>query len=92
MPVKIDAPGARACQATEFGDASDYGVMGAEHFRIAGGADLAPLLQGLDGDLCQAPHWGYLISGEVVAHTRTVGRRRFRRATSSTGRPGTPCA
>jgi len=67
MPVKIDAPGARACQATGFGDASDYGVMGAEHFRIAGGADLAPLLQGLEGDLCQAPHWGYLISGEVVA-------------------------
>jgi hypothetical protein len=41
--------------------------MGAEHFRIADGADLAPLLQGLEGDLCQAPHWGYLISGEVVA-------------------------
>lgn len=21
---------------------------------------------GLEGDLCQSPHWGYLISGEVV--------------------------
>lgn len=67
MPVKIDAPGARACQKTGFGDARPYGVMGAEHFRIAAGADLAPLLVGLEDDLCQSPHWGYLISGEVVA-------------------------
>lgn len=70
MPVKFDAPGARACQKTDFGDASACGTMGAEHFRIAEGADLAPLLEGLEGDLCQSPHWGYLISGEVVARYR----------------------
>jgi len=28
--------------------------------------DIAPLLQGLEGDACQAPHWGYVISGTVV--------------------------
>lgn len=67
MPVKIDAPGARACQKTEFGDAGPYGTMGAEHFRVDGGADLTPFLEGLEDDLCQSPHWGYLISGEVVA-------------------------
>jgi len=56
MPVKIDAPGARACQATGFGDASPYGVMGAEHFRIAGGADLgAAGCKGLTATSAVAP-------------------------------------
>ena len=24
-----------------------------------------PLLEGLEGDLCQCPHWGYLIEGRI---------------------------
>jgi hypothetical protein len=66
IPVKIDAPGAIARQATEFGDASRFGLLGAEYFSLRAGTDIAPLLQGLDGDACHAPHWGYMISGEVV--------------------------
>lgn len=64
IPVKIDAPGAMARQQTGFGDATGYGTMGGEHFALAAGADLAPLLKGLEGDMCQSPHWGYLIEGE----------------------------
>ena len=30
------------------------------------GSLIAALLQGLEDDACQAPHWGYMISGEVV--------------------------
>jgi hypothetical protein len=45
IPVKIDAPGAIARQQTDFGAA--FGVMGAEYFTMAKGADLAPLLEGL---------------------------------------------
>lgn len=30
------------------------------------GTDIAPLLKGRGGDLCQSPHWGYLIEGEVT--------------------------
>ena len=30
------------------------------------GTDIAPLLKGLESDLCQSPHWGYLIEGEVT--------------------------
>jgi hypothetical protein len=52
IPVKIDAPGAIARQQTDFGAA--FGVMGAEFFTMAKGADLAPLLEGLLGDMC---HW-----------------------------------
>ncbi len=66
VPVKIEVPGAVARQLPEFGDATGYGAMGGEYFSLATGTDIAPLLVGLKGDLCQAPHWGYFISGEAV--------------------------
>ena len=70
IPVKINAPGAVARQKTEFGDASGYGKMGAEYFTMKAGADLAPLLKGLENDLCQSPHWGFLISGTLTVTYR----------------------
>jgi hypothetical protein len=66
IPVKIDVPGAIARQAGGFGDASAYGVLSGEYFSLAAGTDIAPLLKGLEGDSCQAPHWGYMLSGDVV--------------------------
>ncbi|MFO7608768.1 MAG: cupin domain-containing protein [Candidatus Krumholzibacteriia bacterium] len=66
VPVKISAPGAVARQQTDFGDATGYGKMGGEYFSLGAGADIAPLLKGLEGDLCQSPHWGYLISGTLT--------------------------
>lgn len=68
IPVKIDAPGAVARQQTDFGAA--FGVMGAEYFSMAEGADLAPLLEGLRSDLCEAPHWGYMVRGAVTVTYR----------------------
>lgn len=70
IPIKIDTPGATARQQTGFGDATNYSVMGGEYFSLAAGADIAPLLQGLEDDLCQAPHWGYLEHGQVIDHMR----------------------
>ncbi len=64
IPVKIDAPGAIARQQTDFGAA--FGVMGAEYFSMAKGADLAPLLVGLRGDVCDSAHWGYVVEGAVT--------------------------
>jgi len=66
IPVKVNAPGAVARQQQDFGDASGYGKIGGEYFSIAAGTDIAPLLEGLEGDACQSPHWGYLIEGEVT--------------------------
>jgi hypothetical protein len=66
IPTKIDVPGAVARQAINFGDASDYGSLAAEYFSLGTGTDIAPLLKGLDDDACHAPHWGFIISGEVV--------------------------
>ncbi|MDX1482402.1 MAG: cupin domain-containing protein [Woeseiaceae bacterium] len=66
IPVRVDAPGATARQLPNFGDASGYGDIGAEYFSMAAGTDLAGLLEGLEGDACQSPHWGYLIDGEIT--------------------------
>ena len=74
IPIKIDSPGAVARQAINFGEASDYGSLAAEYFSLGAGADIAPLLKGLDDDACQAPHWGFIMSGEVVI-TYTDGRQ-----------------
>ena len=64
IPVRVEAPGAVARQVPDFGVAE--GAIGSEYFSLATGTDLAPLLAGLDGDACQAPHWGYVIQGQVV--------------------------
>lgn len=66
IPKKIDAPGAVARQMTGFGDAADCGKMAAEYFSLQAGTDLTPLLKGLDHDLCQSPHWGYMIDGDLT--------------------------
>jgi len=66
VPVRIGAPGAVARQAAGFGDATGYGTMGAEYFSLGAGTDIAPLLQGLAGGLCHAPHWGYVLRGELT--------------------------
>jgi hypothetical protein len=66
VPARIDVPGAKARQITDFGDASGYGAIAGEYFSLAAGTDIAPLLKGLEGDACHAPHWGFMISGEVV--------------------------
>jgi hypothetical protein len=64
IPVKIDVPGAVARQLPDFGEAS--GTIGAEYFTMGAGTDLAPLLEGLAHDACHGPHWGYMITGDVV--------------------------
>ena len=67
IPVRVKAPGAVARQQPDFGVAdAEVGAIGAEYFTMAAGTDLAPLLEGLRGGMCDAPHWGYLIVGDVV--------------------------
>lgn len=66
VPVKFSVPGAVARQAPDFGDATDFGTIGGEYFSLGAGTDITPLLHGLIDDLCQAPHWGYVLSGKLV--------------------------
>ncbi len=66
VPARNDVPGAVARQVRGFGDATGLGAMGGEYFSLGAGTDIAPLLKGLQGDACQAPHWGYVLKGELV--------------------------
>ena len=45
------------------------GEMSVAFVRAARGTDLRPALKGLPGDLCQCPHWGYVLKGTVRMHT-----------------------
>ncbi|KQZ66199.1 MULTISPECIES: hypothetical protein [unclassified Lysobacter] len=66
IPVRINVPGAVARQKLNFGDAAGYGKISGEYFSLGAGTDIAPLLQGLENDLCQSPHWGYVLQGELT--------------------------
>lgn len=67
IPVQIDIPGAVARQQKDFGDVTGFGKMGAEYFSFGSGTDITELLQGLEGDSCQSPHWGYVVKGAITA-------------------------
>jgi len=66
IPVRIDVPGAIARQVKDFGDAMNYGKIGGEYFSLGAGTDITELLKGLEGDLGQFPHWGYIIEGKLT--------------------------
>jgi hypothetical protein len=66
VPVRINVPGAIARQKTDFGDVTGYGKISGEYFSLGEGTDITKLLTGLEGDLCQCPHWGYVLSGKLT--------------------------
>ena len=45
------------------------GDMTVAFVRASKGTDLRPALKGLPDDLCQCPHWGYVLKGTVRMHT-----------------------
>jgi hypothetical protein len=49
-----------------YGEALDY-TIGFETY--SADADLRDLFVGLPQDRCQAPHWGYVMSGRLIFHT-----------------------
>ena len=67
IDVKMKIPGAIIRQKTDFGDATGLGKISAEYFSLSAGVDTTPLFMGLEGNLCQCPHWGYLLSGQLIA-------------------------
>ena len=74
VDVRMEIPGAVIRQRTDFGDASGFGKISGEYFTLAAGVDTTPLFKGLDGDLCQCPHWGFVLRGELTT-TDALGVR-----------------
>lgn len=58
LPVLLDTPGATL-------QSKRWGEMAVAYARCAGGTDFTPLLKGLEDDLCQCPHWGYVLKGAL---------------------------
>ena len=76
--VMMNIPGAVARLQTGFGDAAGYDKMSGEYFSLAAGVDTTALFEGLEGNLCQCPHWGFVLRGQITttdAHGKqeTVG-------------------
>ena len=66
VDIKMEIPGAVIRQQTDFGDATGFGKISGEYFSLASGVDTAPLFQGLENDLCQCPHWGFVVRGQLT--------------------------
>lgn len=67
VEVQLDIPGAVMRQRRGFGQVGQYDTLSGECFTLSAGVDTTDLFEGLEGDLCQCPHWGYLVSGQVIA-------------------------
>jgi hypothetical protein len=79
IEVKMQIPGAVLRQRTDLGDATGLGKISGEYFSLAAGVDTTPLFEGLVGNLCQCPHWGYVLRGELTT-TDASGRQETVRA------------
>jgi len=43
----------------------EWGGMIVSYETFPAGVDATPLFKGLPGDMCQSPHWGYILKGRV---------------------------
>jgi len=72
--VRLELPGVAVRQHKRFGSVAGYDRISGEYFTLAKGVDTSALFEGLDGDLCQCPHWGYVLEG-VITTTDALGQR-----------------
>jgi len=66
VDVRLEIPGAVIRQRSGFGDASGFDRISGECFTLSAGVDTTALFQGLEGDLCQCPHWGFVVRGRLT--------------------------
>jgi hypothetical protein len=43
----------------------EWGGQIVRHLDLPPGTDFRPLLAGLPGDVCECPHWGYVVDGSI---------------------------
>lgn len=71
VDVQMAIPGAVIRQRKGFGNVRGFDQISGEYFTLAAGVDTAPLFAGLEGDLCQCPHWGFVLRGELTTTDAT---------------------
>jgi hypothetical protein len=66
LPITMEVPGVKVAS-------EKWGGMVVAFNQFAKGTDFTPVLKGLKDNMCQCPHWGYLLKGAL--HIRyTDGR------------------
>lgn len=71
VDVRMAIPGAVIRQRKDFGDVRGFDSISGEYFTLAAGVDTTPLFVGLEGDLCQCPHWGFVLKGTLTTTDAT---------------------
>ena len=71
VDVRMEIPGAVIRQRTGFGEVGGFGTISGEYFSLSAGVDTTPLFKGLEGDLCQCPHWGFVLRGRLTVTDAT---------------------
>jgi hypothetical protein len=66
VDVRMEIPGAIVRQRKEFGSVKGFDKISGEYFTLAAGVDTTPLFQGLHGNACQCPHWGFVLRGRIT--------------------------
>lgn len=64
--VRMQIPGAVLRQQGKFGSVKGFDQISGEYFSLAAGVDTTELFQGLEGNLCQCPHWGFVLRGQIT--------------------------
>ena len=59
IPIAHDALG-------EMVRGQDWGGMTSAYMEYPAGLDFTPLLEGLENNFCQCPHWGFVIEGKIL--------------------------
>ncbi|MGW0464518.1 hypothetical protein ACWDX6_04465 [Streptomyces sp. NPDC003027] len=67
--TREDTPVAMKGDGLDFRMQEAGGDMTVSFMHLPQGADMAPALKGLEGDLCQCPHWGYVLKGRLRMRT-----------------------
>ena len=78
VDVQLEIPGAVIRQRMDFGDVSGYDTMSGECFTLSAGVDTTSLFLGLEGDLCQCPHWGFVLRGQITTTDANGARETVR--------------
>ena len=79
LTVRMKIPGAVIRQEANFGIADGFGQVSGEYFTLAKGVDTSALFQGLEDDMCQCPHWGFVLRGQLTT-TDVIGAEETVRA------------
>jgi len=78
VTVQMKIPGATIRQKTGFGSVHGFAGISGEYFTLAAGVDTTPLFEGLAGNVCACPHWGFVLRGQITTTDASGARETVR--------------